>query len=248
MKKFFPLIICLLLLQMPLQAQGSTLIFSDDFEDYDLGEDIVTNPLWDNCDPATLDHFIVVDDGSDQSICGLVAWSNGAECKYMVMMYKLLADGSAQIDFKMDSQEVCMVELILRFDGAYPSSWECYHGSLLTGIDKDMALMSISYVHNGTAETLEEYMLYDFDIASWHTLNFTTTGDSVVNLTLVLDEEEELSTTDDPGRISFGDCILGLTCSAIVGSWEFMLDNYQLYSVTTHIQPRSLGKLKCLFQ
>lgn len=248
MKKFFPLLICLLLLQMPLQAQGSTLIFSDDFEDYVLGEDIVTNPIWDNLDPATLDHFIVVDDGSDQSICGLVAWSNGAECMYMVMMYKLLADGSAQIDFIMDPSEVCMVELILRFDGAYPGSWECYHGSLLTGIDKDMALMSISYVHNGTAETLEEYMLYDFDIASWHTLSFTTTGDPVVNLNLVLDEEEELSTTDDPGRISIGDCILGLTCSAMVGSTEFMLDNYQLYSVTTDIQPRSLGKLRCLLQ
>jgi len=236
-----------LLFTLPLSATSS-LIFSDDFEAYDLGDDIAINGTWLNCDPTTFNNFIVVDDGSDQGICGFAVWKGDVECKYMVAMYGYVGDGSAKIDFIMDELEACQVELILRFWGSYPDDWECYHGCLLTGIDRDMALMSISYVHNGTAQVLNELLLYDFDISSWHTLQLTTVGDAPAVLSLMLDDEQEVTAEDNPAQISFGSCILGLVCSSTGGSSNFILDNYELWTIIESIQPTSVGKIKSLFQ
>lgn len=246
----FILLTGIFLLTFPLCSSTATLVFSDDFESYNIGDDIAINPTWINVDPDTCGLFLVESDGNDKAIWGDFSQAEIVtnECYYMVGIYKTLSDCFARVDCKIEDGPLCMAYLTLRLSGDYPSDWECYNASLITGFGKALAILEIDYVHNGTLDTLNSLDVPGFDLNSWHTMEFAVTGDSVVNLTITLDGETHLNAQDNPGRISFGEASLGLYCSTVDGSPNFMLDNYGLYSIDATIQPQSLGKVKCLYR
>ena len=247
MRKMIILMLSVLLITLCTSTGRAGYLFSDDFESYNIGEDIATTSFnWMNMDPAALGVFRVISDGSDKAVWGDMD-GKANSCFYLHPTYDVITDCYSQIDFKMDSGESCAISLLLRYSGVYPSDWEIYCGSLNNGLDKGLAILDIYYIRNDTYDTLNELILYDFDLNIWHSLKFMVIGDSTVNLTLVLDNAISLTAQDNPGRISWGDGGMGLDCYMGGGSQTFLLDNYALYSIETGVQPQSLGKVKCLY-
>jgi hypothetical protein len=238
--------VSVLFFTLPLSSPGS-LLFSDDFESYNIGDDIASSSMWMNMDPTALGVFRVISDGYDKAIWGDM---NGkkSNCFYLHPTYGVITDCYSQIDFKMDAEESCALALTLRYSGVYPSDWEIYYGSLNNGLYKGMAILDIYYVHNGTYENLNELVINDFDLSIWHNMRFVAIGDSTIDLALILDDDVILSAQDNPGRISWGDAGIGLECYTPGGSQTFLLDNYALYSIEAGIQPQSLGRVKCLYR
>lgn len=114
MRKMAILMLSVLFIPLLIGIGRAGFLFSDDFESYDIGDDIDDSSNWMNMDPAALGVFRVISDGSDQAVWGDMD-GKANSCLYQHPTYGVITDCYSQIDFKMDSGESCAISLLLLF-------------------------------------------------------------------------------------------------------------------------------------
>ena len=238
------ILICLLMMGVP---AFSGLIFTDDFESYNLGEDIAISANWDNF---------------DSSSCGVLTVTNGFAGKgvwtdqrhdpdpFNISVYECLVGGqmedcAASVQFRSTSTSPTKVILILRYSASPPNFSE-YYAELDLPSGVGQANLIMVYVDQGGSYTLSQKSISGFDPSSIHTLYFEVTGTNSVNMKVDLDAVNQFNIINTTYIALSGLPMLAMA-NVNPNDVSFVCDNYNLSNLNVDIQPKSVGILRALF-
>lgn len=225
----------------------SGLIFTDDFESYNLGDDIALSANWDNFDSNSFGVLTVTNGFAGKGI-----WTDERHSPdpFAVSIYKCLVGGqmedcAASVQFRSTSTSPTKVILILRYSVSLPNFSEYYAEiDLPSGVGQANLIMV--YVDQGGSYTLSQKSISGFDPSSIHTLYFEVTGSNPVKMKVDLDAVNQFDTNNTTYIALSGLPMLAMG-NVNPNDTSFVCDNYNLYNLNVGIQPESVGILRALF-
>jgi hypothetical protein len=238
------IVVCLLLLAVP---AFSGLIFTDDFESYNLGDDIAGSANWDNFDASSYGVLTVTNGFAGKGI-----WTDERHSPdpFTISIYECLKGGqmedcAASVQCCSTSTSPTKVFLILRYNSSAPNFSEYYvELDLPSGVGQANLIMA--YVDQGGSYTLGQKGISGFDPSSIHTLYFEVTGTNPIVMKVDLDGTNQININN---TTYFSQSGLPMLAMANVNPDDvsFVCDNYNLYNLNVAVQPQSVGFLRALF-